>query len=241
MTLNGLLPVFARDPQLAQAIDRAKDLAKSHEVIGPRALSPMLMALLAEPAYGDRTLLAVTATTREAEDLATELRGFLAADAVVEFPAWETLPHERLSPTHDTVGRRLQVLRRLAHPDDRWSGSGEIKVVVAGVRRCCNPSSPDSGTWSRSVCGLVKARGLGRRRATCVDWLRAHGLGDAAWELAVRGGIVDVFVPTDDHPHFASNSSAMRSRRSGRSRSRTSVRWTWWSADCGRRRVVKCC
>ena len=201
MTLNGLLPVFARDPQLAQAIDRAKDLAKSHEVIGPRALSPMLMALLAEPAYGDRTLLAVTATTREAEDLATELRGFLAADAVVEFPAWETLPHERLSPTHDTVGRRLQVLRRLAHPDDRWSGSGEIKVVVAGVRALLQPIVTGLGDLEPVSVRAGESPGL----EAVVEQLVSIGYGRTdlvtrRGELAVRGGIVDVFVPTDDHP-----------------------------------------
>jgi len=27
---------------------------------------------------------------------------------VLDFPSWETLPHERLSPSAETVGRRLQ-------------------------------------------------------------------------------------------------------------------------------------
>ncbi len=38
----------------------------------------------------------------------------MGEDRVEYFPAWETLPHERLSPRADTVGRRLAVLRRLA-------------------------------------------------------------------------------------------------------------------------------
>ncbi|WP_298273876.1 hypothetical protein, partial [uncultured Bradyrhizobium sp.] len=37
-------------------------------------------------------------------------------------PSWETLPHERLSPRSDTVGRRLAVLRRLRHPDPTGEG-----------------------------------------------------------------------------------------------------------------------
>ncbi|HAM20731.1 MAG TPA: transcription-repair coupling factor [Actinobacteria bacterium] len=201
MTLNGLLPVFARDPQLADAIERAKGMADAHEVIGPRALSPMLMALLAESDYGNRTVLAVTATTREAEDLAGELRGFLSADAVVEFPAWETLPHERLSPTHDTVGRRLQVLRRLSHPDDRWSGSGEIKVVVAGVRALLQPIVTGLGDLEPVSVRAGESPGL----EAVVEQLISIGYGRTdlvtrRGELAVRGGIVDVFVPTDDHP-----------------------------------------
>ena len=68
-------------------------------------------------------VLAVTATGREAEDLTAALRAYLPADAVAEFPSWETLPHERLSPRSDTVGRRLSVLRRLAHPESYDGGA----------------------------------------------------------------------------------------------------------------------
>ena len=32
---------------------------------------------------------------------------------IIEFPAWETLPHERLSPSAETVGKRIDALRRL--------------------------------------------------------------------------------------------------------------------------------
>ena len=82
-------------------------------------------------------VLAVTATGREAEDLTAALRAYLPADAVAEFPSWETLPHERLSPRSDTVGRRLSVLRRLAHPET--STAGPLRVVVAPVRAVVQP------------------------------------------------------------------------------------------------------
>ncbi len=52
-------------------------------------------------------------------------------------PSWETLPHERLSPRSDTVGRRLSVLRRLAHPET--AGGGPLRVVVAPVRAVVQP------------------------------------------------------------------------------------------------------
>lgn len=201
MTLHGLLPVFARDPQLGEAIERARTSSQQHQVVGPKALSPVLCALLADPQFGDRMLLAVTATTREAEDLAVELQGFLPPESIVEFPAWETLPHERLSPTHDTVGRRLKVLRRLAHPDDRWSGSDRIKVVVAGVRALLQPMVAGLGDLEPVVVRAGESPGL----ESVVEELVAIGyertdLVTRRGELAVRGGIVDVFVPTDDHP-----------------------------------------
>ena len=200
-TLNGLLPVLARDPQLADAVEAATTRSAEHHVVGPRALSPVLAALLAEPAYGNRTLLAVTATTRDAEDLAVELRGFLPDDLVVEFPAWETLPHERLSPTHDTVGRRLQVLRRLAHPDDNWSGAGEVSVIVAGVRALLQPIVAGLGDLEPVSARAGDSPGLESvvERLVSIGYERTD-LVTRRGELAVRGGIVDVFVPTDDHP-----------------------------------------
>ena len=51
------------------------------------------------------------------------------------YPAWETLLHERLSPRSDTVGRRLELLRRLA-------GNSELpapRIVVAPVRSVLQP------------------------------------------------------------------------------------------------------
>ena len=73
----------------------------------------------------------------ESEDLVASLRSLLPPDSVAEYPAWETLPHERLSPRADTVGRRLAVLRRLRHPNtgpDDDPATGPIKVVVAPIR-----------------------------------------------------------------------------------------------------------
>ena len=54
------------------------------------------------------------------------------------YPSWETLPHERLSPRSDTVGRRLAVLRPLVHPGDDPT-NGPLKVEVAPVRSVLQP------------------------------------------------------------------------------------------------------
>ncbi len=113
----------------------------------PGAVAPLIGLLAAaEPTGAGRPVLAVTATGREAEDLAGALRCFLPADAVVEFPAWETLPHERLSPRSDTVGRRLAVLRRLAHPDVPPAPAGS----PSSSRRCEPSCSRSSTAWATS-------------------------------------------------------------------------------------------
>ena len=81
-------------------------------------------------------LLAVTATGREAEELQAGLASYLPAEQIANFPSWETLPHERLSPRSDTVGQRLSVLRRLERTDP---SEQPLRVVVAPVRSVLQP------------------------------------------------------------------------------------------------------
>src|SRR5918911_1533298 len=63
---------------------------------------------------GRRPLVVGVPTTVEAERLAHDLQQYLPdPDSVELFPAWETLPFERVSPATETMGRRLRVLWRL--------------------------------------------------------------------------------------------------------------------------------
>src|SRR5258706_15350382 len=140
MTLNVLLALARTDPALRRALG---DAATGHyDLVAPPALRPLLAAslaaTLAEETVGG-TVLAVTATGREAEDLTAALSSLLEPNAVAHFPAWETLPHERLSPRSDTVGQRLAVLRRLAHPENPGEPNGPLAVVVAPIRSLLQP------------------------------------------------------------------------------------------------------
>src|SRR5258708_7600116 len=141
MSLAGLLSVIADDPQFRQVEDQAAANsgggypADGADVTAPSALRPLLAAALTGmPGPGGRFLLAVTATAREAEELAGGLGSLLPAGSVAYFPAWETLPHERLSPRSDTSGKRVALLRRLVHPDPASSRTAAVTVVVAPVR-----------------------------------------------------------------------------------------------------------
>src|SRR5690606_26341196 len=127
MSLSGLLDLVVADPELAAALERGGDAA----LVAPAALRPFGVAALA--GHDQRTVLAVTATARETEDLAAALSSLIDPGSVAVFPAWETLPHERLSPRSDTVGQRLAVLRRLAHPVKGDSAAGPLSVVVAPI------------------------------------------------------------------------------------------------------------
>ncbi|MBB5627299.1 transcription-repair coupling factor [Sphaerisporangium krabiense] len=194
MSLSGLLDLVIAEPRLAGALERS---AQDVDLIAAPALRPFVVAALAR----ERPVLAVTATGREAEDLAAALTGLVGDDAVAVFPAWETLPHERLSPRSDTVGQRLAVLRRLAHPVAGDAAAGPLSVVVAPVRAVLQPlvtglgdlmpvrlRAGDDADLDEVVERLV-AGGYHR-----VDMVEKRG------EVAVRGGLLDVFPPTEEHP-----------------------------------------
>jgi transcription-repair coupling factor (superfamily II helicase) len=197
MNLSGLLDVAAADPAIEQAIAAAG--TTSLDLSGPPGIRPFLIAAVATRA--GRPVLAVTSTTREAEDLVAALRSLLPPDGVVDYPAWETLPHERLSPRPDTVGRRLAVLRRLRHPDPSDASTGPLQVVVAPVRSVLQPQVADLGDLepvdlkpgaSADFDDVV--RRLAAAAYVRVDMVEKRG------EFAVRGGILDVFPPTEEHP-----------------------------------------
>ncbi|MFG2830776.1 transcription-repair coupling factor [Streptomyces sp. NPDC048434] len=203
MSLTGLLDAVVRDPALAEALQAAADGNRPHvDLVGPPAARPLAVAALARES--GRPVLAVTATGREAEDLAAALRSLMPAgedNSVVEFPSWETLPHERLSPRSDTVGRRLAVLRRLAHPRKDDPTAGPVSIVVAPIRSVLQPQVKGLGDLEPVSLRTGRTADL----EEIVDALAAAAyarveLVEKRGEFAVRGGILDVFPPTEEHP-----------------------------------------
>src|SRR5580692_1703083 len=86
-----------------------------------------------------RPMLVVTATVRDAERMAHDLATFLGPRTVELFPAWDTLPFERVSPEVATMGQRLRLLWHLGvtgSDEDRADRVGveAPAVVVAPVR-----------------------------------------------------------------------------------------------------------
>ena len=251
MSLAGLLAAVAEDPLLRNAISTQPDAALSGErdLVAPPALRPLIVAALASGAGGGpgRFVLAVTATAREADDLTAALGAFLPPDTVAGFPGWETLPHERLSPRSDTVGQRIAVLRRLAHPQGEWGAGashagdappgGKLSIVVAPVRSVLQPivaglgdlepvrlSEGDDADPDDVIARLVE---IGYAR---VELVTKRG------ELAVRGGLLDVFPPTEEHPlrveFFGDTVEEIRTFRVADQRSSGKAPHGLWAPPC---------
>ena len=147
-SLTGVLDALLDEGALADAVEAANNKTTELALTAPAVAAPYaIAALAADPSRkgAGKAVLAITATGREADDLAAALGDLLPADQVVSYPAWETLPHERLSPRADTIGKRLAVLRRLNHPSVDDPTTGPIKVVCAPIRSVLQPQPTGLG------------------------------------------------------------------------------------------------
>ncbi|WP_394279628.1 transcription-repair coupling factor [Microbacterium sp.] len=198
MTIPGIVRALEQADSFREALASGISDAEFSAVTGIDA--PLLAGLLEKRQSAGRpaALLVVAPTGRRAESLGAALQCLLPNAAVRHLPAWETLPHERLSPSAETVGRRLSVLREAAH----WDGSHPL-IITASVRGALQPLA--AGLTDAGVVDLT----LGSRGHELDDVVRR--LVELAYhrvdmvsrrgEFAVRGGILDVFPPVADHPY----------------------------------------
>jgi transcription-repair coupling factor (superfamily II helicase) len=216
-------PVLASLPGLLSGEAAIAELLAADDalVVVPEAARALALAALAELSSAP-VILVATPTQREAEQLQHDLAAFVGRDRVDVLPAWETLPYERVSPASETMGRRLRAMWRLRHgagPGEAGIGAGrgdtgpgaapgetglgEARarpwVVVAPIRALLQRLGPrvedaepvivrrgEEVDAEQLVARLVHA---GYRREYQVE----H-----RGEIAVRGGIIDVFPSTDD-------------------------------------------
>jgi len=107
VTLSGLVDLFCTEPTITRTIGDARGGRQQVlDVTSPAPMRPFIAAALAATKHrggADRPVLIVTSTYREAEGVTATLACLLGEDEVAYYPAWETLPHERLSPRSDTA------------------------------------------------------------------------------------------------------------------------------------------
>ncbi len=143
--------------------------------------------------------LVLTAGAKETDRLALDLAAALGEQAgrVHAFPHPDAAPYDRFSPQPLVVAQRMEVLHRLAAPGDEappvlvapWSALAWRVPSRAAVRRATvRIARGDRLDRDALVARLV---GAGYARQSVVE---------ERGEVAVRGGIVDVFPPQRAHP-----------------------------------------
>jgi transcription-repair coupling factor (superfamily II helicase) len=168
-------------------------------IVAPQSSNSFLLTLFSE-LKGEKPpiQLVVASTGREAEDIEQEL-SFLDPEAeILLFPSWETLPHERLSPSAEVVGRRYQTLARLRELADQ-PPKNQVYVLIS-IRAALQPIVAGLEKFPPLVLAQGKdyllpelSLKLVEQAYQRVDMVSKRG------EFAVRGGILDIFPTTSEH------------------------------------------
>lgn len=179
---SAMMKLFAT---LQQPIE--KYLAENKNLVAPSATHSLICVNQYSPT------LIVTTSTRAANELTEELISLAGKDRAINFPAWETLPHERLSPKPDTIAARFKALNNIK--------DSNTKYVVCSIRALLQPiiandlnNSQIRISNNQTVSMLILIEQLSKFGYTRSDLVEKRG------DFAVRGGILDLFAPDQEHP-----------------------------------------
>src|SRR5450631_679583 len=173
---------------LAQVADGAEGLV----------LADLARAIAARP---DAPAISLAVICRDGQRMAALSRAlaFFGPDILsMEFPAWDCLPYDRVSPNASVVAQRMTALSRLARVKGRDKPSVLLTTVNAALQRV--PAREFVATHALSV-GPGNVLGM----HGVIEWLELNGFTRASTvrepgEYAVRGGILDLFPPGLDMP-----------------------------------------
>jgi transcription-repair coupling factor (superfamily II helicase) len=125
--------------------------------------------------------------------------GFFAPDIeILEFPAWDCLPYDRVSPHAAIVAQRMTALARLAGVEGRERPAVLLTTVNAILQRVPARNIVGKQSLSAAPGNVLPMSGI-------THWLELNGFNRASTvrepgDYAVRGGIIDLFAPGMGEP-----------------------------------------
>jgi transcription-repair coupling factor (superfamily II helicase) len=159
---------------------------------------PFVAALL-QKLFPRKTVVLVAENLKQQESFQQDLETWLGS-APLFYPAWETLPHEGKLPHADVISDRLQTLVELS--DNSKLKTQNPKLIVTSVIALLQKTFAPADLKHRA---RVLKPGDKIAPLDLIEWLEEQGYEPEAQvtqkgELALRGGIVDVFAPTSPWP-----------------------------------------
>jgi transcription-repair coupling factor (superfamily II helicase) len=167
----------------------------------PDGLVPLVLARLTEEASAlakeAPALLHVARDDRRLEAVAEGLAFFAPGLRVVQLPAWDTVPYDRIGPNSEIVARRIAALARLA-ATSRKDPTLVLTTVNAVLQRV-----PPREFIRRSIKTIAPGQRLDMgqliQRLNLAGFTRSGAVMEPG-EYAVRGGILDLFPPGRSSP-----------------------------------------
>lgn len=186
------LPMGNRTARLRAALQSAQSLTLSAVPDGyvGEVVADLTALLDAKP------LVLVARDGQRLAEIERALRFFAPDVALLDFPAWDCLPYDRVSPHPAIVAARMATLAQLGQARDR--PTIVLTTVNAALQRVPKRDFVLRGSFSAAVGNLVPMQ-------EAVHWLEENGFLRSttvreAGEYAVRGGILDLFAPGAEAP-----------------------------------------
>ncbi|MGA8157947.1 MAG: transcription-repair coupling factor [Rhodoplanes sp.] len=156
-------------------------------------LADLARAIAAKPQAPAVSLVVICRDGQRLAQLARALAFFAPDLAVLELPAWDCQPYDRVSPHAGVVAERMTTLSRLAHLKGHDKATVVLTTVNAAVQRAPARSLVAGQALSARPGNRIAMDGI-------VRWLELNGYLRAstvreAGEYAVRGGILDLYPP----------------------------------------------
>jgi transcription-repair coupling factor (superfamily II helicase) len=166
----------------------------------PEGLDALVLAQLVNEAGSDKgpgTLLHVARDDRRLEALEQALSFFAPNVRVVTFPAWDTVPYDRIGPHSDIVAKRMAALAKLA------LGARKHPTVVLTTVNAIVQRVPSRAFIKRTTKALAPGQRIDMARLTqrlaLMGYTRSGTVMEPG-EYAVRGGILDLYPPGRSSP-----------------------------------------
>ncbi|WP_275782547.1 transcription-repair coupling factor [Pararhizobium gei] len=161
----------------------------------PAGVEPLILAELARSTGPVAYILSDGQRIADIE----QMLGFAAPDIpVLTLPGWDCLPYDRVSPSADTSARRLATLGGLIAHAKKPHPAIVLVTVNAALQRSAPREIIESLAFSARPGSTIRMDDIASRLA--LNGFERVATVREVGEFAVRGGILDVFVPGSGEP-----------------------------------------
>ena len=145
----------------------------------------------------DRLVVHVARDDQRASMIAEAISFFAPEVNIIQFPAWDCLPYDRVSPVADILARRMSALTQLAagkidKPAVLLTTANAIVQKVPPrdiIRSASFEAQPGNRVDTTELQEYLAINGFSRT-GTVVD----------PGDFAIRGGIIDIYPPGSEEP-----------------------------------------
>jgi transcription-repair coupling factor (superfamily II helicase) len=189
---------MARSPAELLAPGRPLTLANVADGAEGLVISDLARAVAARPNPPATSALVVCRDGPRMAALARAVAFFAPHIEVLQFPAWDCLPYDRVSPHAGIVAQRMTALSRLARAKGRERPAVLLTTVNAALQRVPARELIGKQALSAAPGNVLPMDGV-------IRWLELNGFSRVSTvrepgDYAVRGGILDLFAPGMELP-----------------------------------------